>query len=84
VQQLGGKAITASDSSGYIVDEAGIDVELLKQVKEVERLRISEYAARRAGARFINSGSVWDVPGELVLPSATQNELGVDDARTLV
>jgi glutamate dehydrogenase (NADP+) len=84
VQQLGGKAITASDSSGYIVDEAGIDVELLKQVKEVERLRISEYAARRAGARFINSGSVWDVPGELVLPSATQNELGVADARTLV
>lgn len=84
VQQLGGRAITASDSSGYIVDEAGIDVELLKQVKEVERARISEYAARRAGARFINSGRVWDVPGQLVLPSATQNELTVEDARTLV
>jgi glutamate dehydrogenase (NADP+) len=84
VQQLGGKAITASDSSGYIVDEAGIDVELLKQVKEVERLRISEYAARRPGARFVNSGRVWDVPAQIALPSATQNELNVDDARTLV
>lgn len=84
VQQLGGKAITASDSSGYIVDEAGIDVGLLKQIKEVERARISEYAARRAGARFINSGRVWDVPGQIVLPSATQNELTVEDARTLV
>ncbi len=83
VQQLGGKAITASDSSGYIVDEAGIDVELLKQVKEVERARISEYAARRAGARFVASGRVWDVPGQIVLPCATQNELDVDDARAL-
>ncbi|WP_349902989.1 NADP-specific glutamate dehydrogenase [Parafrigoribacterium humi] len=84
IQQLGGRAITASDSSGYIVDEAGIDVELLKQVKEVERARVSEYAVRRPGARFINSGRVWDVPGQIVLPSATQNELDVDDARTLV
>jgi glutamate dehydrogenase (NADP+) len=84
VQQLGATAITASDSSGYIVDEAGIDIELLKQIKEVERARISEYAARRAGARFINSGRVWDVPGQIIIPGATQNELNVDDARTLV
>ncbi|MGV8886200.1 MAG: NADP-specific glutamate dehydrogenase [Microbacteriaceae bacterium] len=84
IEQLGGTAITASDSSGYIIDEAGIDVALLKQVKEVERLRISEYAARRAGARFINSGSVWDVPGAIALPCATQNELSAAHARTLV
>jgi glutamate dehydrogenase (NADP+) len=84
VQQLGGKAITASDSSGYIVDEAGIDVALLKQVKEVERLRISEYALRRPGARFVTSGQVWHVPGQIALPSATQNELGSDDAAELV
>ena len=84
VQQLGGKAITASDSSGYIVDEAGIDVALLKQVKEVERLRISEYAVRRPSARFVTSGQVWHVPGQIALPSATQNELGSDDAAELV
>ena len=84
VQQLGGKAITASDSSGYIVDEAGIDVALLKQVKEVERSRISDYAARRPGARFVNSGRVWDVPAQLAFPSATENELTIEDANTLV
>ncbi|GAB3044285.1 NADP-specific glutamate dehydrogenase [Parafrigoribacterium mesophilum] len=84
VQQLGGKAITASDSSGYIVDEAGIDVELLKQIKEVERARISEYAVRRPSARFVSSGQVWHVPGQIALPSATQNELGSDDAAELV
>ncbi|MEO7374187.1 MAG: NADP-specific glutamate dehydrogenase [Terrimesophilobacter sp.] len=84
VQQLGGKAITASDSSGYIVDEAGIDVALLKQIKEVERARISEYAVRRPSARFVSSGQVWHVPGDIALPSATQNELGSDDAAELV
>ena len=84
VQQLGGKAITASDSSGYIVDEAGIDVELLKQVKEVERARISVYAERRRSARFVSAGQVWEVPGQIALPSATQNELGPDAAASLI
>lgn len=84
LHQLGARAITASDSSGYVVDEAGIDLELLKQVKETERLRISEYAARRAGARFINAGRVWDVPADLALPSATQNEVTARDAATLI
>jgi glutamate dehydrogenase (NADP+) len=82
--QLGAIPVTASDSSGYIVDDAGIDVALLKQVKEVERLRISEYAARRPRARFVEGGRVWDVPGEIAIPSATQNELDADDARVLV
>lgn len=84
VQQLGGTAITASDSSGYIVDEAGIDLSLLKQIKEVERARISEYAERRSGSHFVSGGSVWDVRGDVALPCATQNELTVDHARALV
>ncbi len=84
LQQLGAKAITVSDSSGYIVDQAGIDLELLKQVKEVERLRISAYADRRPGAHFVASGRVWEVPGQLAIPAATQNELGSDDAAALI
>lgn len=84
LQQLGAKPITASDSAGYIVDEAGIDLELLKQLKEVERARISVYADRRPSARFIAGGSVWDVSGELAFPCATQNELTLDDAHTLL
>ncbi|XPP27484.1 MAG: NADP-specific glutamate dehydrogenase [Leucobacter sp.] len=84
IAQLGGTAITASDSSGYVVDEQGIDIELLKQIKEVERGRIAEYAERRPGARFISGGSVWDVPGELAFPCATQNELDEAGARALL
>ena len=84
VAQLGGTAITASDSTGYVVDEKGIDLELLKQVKEVERGRISEYAERRPSARFVAGGSVWDVPGDLAFPCATQNELTEAGARSLL
>ncbi len=84
IAQLGGIAMTASDSSGYVVDEHGIDVELLKQIKEVERGRISEYAERRPGARFVADGSVWHVPAELAFPCATQNELDVASARALL
>ena len=82
--QLGGIPITASDSTGYVVDDAGIDVELLKQVKETERLRISEYSARRPSARFVEGGRVRDVPADLAIPSATQNELTLADAQTLI
>ena len=84
IGQLGGLAATASDSQGYVVDEAGIDLELLKQIKEVERGRISEYAARKPGARFVEGGSVWDVPGELAFPCATQNELPLAGAQALI
>ncbi|HEU4807719.1 MAG TPA: NADP-specific glutamate dehydrogenase [Homoserinimonas sp.] len=84
LQQLGAKPITASDSSGFIVDEAGIDLELLKELKEAGRERISAYAARRPSARFVGSGRVWEVPGQLAIPAATQNELGSDDAAALV
>ncbi|QIK84500.1 NADP-specific glutamate dehydrogenase [Sanguibacter sp. HDW7] len=83
-QQLGGHVVACSDSSGYVVDEAGIDVELVRQVKEVERARISEYAERRPSAKFVPGGRVWEVGAEVALPCATQNELDEDDARTLI
>ncbi|MBD2899739.1 NADP-specific glutamate dehydrogenase [Actinomadura sp. RB99] len=84
-QQLGANVITVSDSGGYVVDEKGIDLELLKQIKEVERGRVADYAERRgASARFVRGGSVWDVPADIALPSATQNELDAQAARVLV
>ncbi|WP_010533277.1 NADP-specific glutamate dehydrogenase [Brachybacterium squillarum] len=85
VRQLGGTPVTASDSSGYVVDEDGLDLDLLRQIKEVERGRIGEYAERRGGrARFVGTGSVWEVPVDVALPCATQNELDGADAKTLV
>ncbi|KUG62044.1 NADP-specific glutamate dehydrogenase [Kocuria sp. CPCC 205292] len=84
-QQLGATVVTASDSSGYVVDPDGIELDLLREVKEVERGRISEYAERRGGrARFIGKGSVWDVPGTVALPCATQNELDGSHAKKLL
>ena len=79
-QSLGAKVVTASDSAGYIVDEGGIDLELLRQIKEVERGRISEYAERRGSkkVKYVSGGSVWDVAGTVALPCATQNELGAN------
>nr|PZN45176.1 MAG: NADP-specific glutamate dehydrogenase [Actinomycetota bacterium] len=85
VQQLGGRVVACSDSSGYVVDEKGIDLDLLKQVKEVERARIEVYAKRRGGdAVFIPGRSVWEVPCEVAMPSATQNEITGRDAERLV
>jgi glutamate dehydrogenase (NADP+) len=84
VEQLGGRAIACSDSDGYVLDEAGIDLDLLKQVKEVERGRLSDYAARRRGARHVPGESIWEVPCDVAMPCATQNELAYRDAVTLV
>ncbi|PZG52067.1 NADP-specific glutamate dehydrogenase [Spongiactinospora gelatinilytica] len=85
VTQLGGLVVACSDSSGYILDEKGIDLELLKQIKEVERARLDVYAARRGeGATFVPDRNVWDVPCEVAMPSATQNEITGKDAATLV
>src|SRR5690625_3010508 len=83
-QDLGATVITASDSSGYVVDEQGIDIELLRQVKVVERGRISDYADRRDCAHFVADGSIWDVPVDVAIPCATQNELTGEAAATLV
>lgn len=83
--QLGGTVIACSDSAGYVIDESGIDVELLTEVKSVRRGRISDYAELRGGqARFISGGSIWDVPCDIALPSATQNELNTVGATALI
>ena len=87
VQSFGGRVIACSDSSGYIIDEAGINLALLQEVKSVRRERISEYARLRGnGARFIpvGKGSVWALPCDVAMPSATQNELTGKDAKSLV
>jgi glutamate dehydrogenase (NADP+) len=85
VQQLGGTVIACSDSNGYVVDERGIDLDLLKDVKETRRARISAYAeARPDTARYVEGSSVWDVPCDVAIPCATQNELNGRDAATLV
>jgi len=87
VQSFGGEVISCSDSSGYVLDENGIDLALLKDIKDVRRQRISEYARRRGeGVHFIaaDKGRIWDVPCDVAMPSATQNELSGKDAATLV
>ena len=81
---LGAEVVAASDSSGYVVDEDGLDLDLLRQVKEVDRARISAYAEQRGSAKYVEGESVWDVPTEVALPCATQNELDAEAARTLV
>jgi glutamate dehydrogenase (NADP+) len=82
---LGATVVACSDSSGYVVDEGGLDLELLKEIKEIRRERISSYAeARGSQARFVTGGSVWDVPCDIALPCATQNELDAAAARHLV
>ena len=83
-QALGAHVVTFSDSSGYVVDEAGVDLDVLRDVKEVRRGRAEDYVAQRPGATFVAGGSVWDVPVDVALPCATQNELSGDDAKTLV
>ncbi len=84
IGKLGGRVIACSDSSGYVVDELGINLEVLKQIKEKERLRIKEYAVRVPHASYVEGGSIWDVPCEVAMPSATQNEIDGDAATTLV
>ena len=82
--QLGAKPVTCSDSTGWIYDPEGIDVELLKEVKEVKRARLTEYAAKRPSAVYHEGKGVWTVKCDVALPCATQNELGLEDAKALV
>ena len=82
--QLGAKPVTCSDSSGWIYDPEGIDVELLKDVKEVRRARLTEYAAARPSAIYTPGKGVWTVKCDVALPCATQNELLLEDAKALV
>ena len=83
-QQLGGKPVTCSDSTGWIYDPEGIDVALLKEVKEVKRARLTEYAAARPSAQYHEGRGVWSVKCDVALPCATQNELDIEDAKQLV
>ena len=82
---LGGKVIAMSDSSGYVVDEDGIDLELMKDIKEVRRARISAYVEAKPSAKFVpNCRDIWTVPCDIALPCATQNELDAKGAQALV
>ena len=83
-QQLGAKVVTVSDSTGWVYDPAGIDVALLKQVKDVERGRLTEYAARREGVEYHEGRGVWVTPCDIALPCATQNEVHMEDVENLV
>ncbi len=88
--ELGAVVVACSDSDGYVVEERGLDLDLLAHTKQVERLRVAEYAARRANggrtdaARYVAGGSVWEVPCEVAVPCATQNEIDADAAKALV
>ena len=83
-QQLGAKVVTASDSTGWIYDKDGIDVELLKEVKEVKRARLTEYKNYRPNSEYHEGRGVWSVKCDVALPCATQNELFLEDAKQLV
>ena len=83
--QLGAKVVAMSDSSGYVYDPAGIDLDLMKQIKEVRRARIVEYANARPGATFTAGCSgIWTIPCDIALPCATQNELDAEGAKALI
>jgi glutamate dehydrogenase (NADP+) len=84
-QQLGARVIACSDSDGYVVEQSGIDLALLKEIKEVRRGRIADYAQTRGkSAVHMPNGRIWDVPCDVAMPSATQNELTGRDAQTLL
>ncbi len=83
-EQMGAKVVTVSDSTGWIYDSEGIDVELLKDIKEVKRARLTEYVAARKSAQYHEGTGVWTVKADIALPCATQNELNLEDAKILV
>jgi len=84
VQELGGKVIAMSDSNGVIYDEKGMNVETIKQLKEIERRRIKDYCEYHKGARYTPNGNIWDIPCDVAFPSATENEITGKDAKKLV
>lgn len=84
IHQLGGKVVACSDSNGVIYDEKGIDLSLVKEIKEIERRRIADYVAGHKHAKYIPGGNIWEIPCQVAMPSATQNEINGKDARALV
>ena len=83
-EQMGAKVVTVSDSSGYVYDPAGINVEVLKEIKEVRRGRIKEYVQMVPGSAYFEGKKVWEVKCDVALPCATQYELDTDDAKKLI
>ena len=83
-QQLGAKPVTASDSDGYIYDENGINLDVLKEIKEVRRGRVKEYVDAVPSAKYYEDGNVWEVPCDIAMPCATQNELNEESAKLLI
>ncbi|WP_075877680.1 NADP-specific glutamate dehydrogenase [Merdibacter massiliensis] len=81
--QLGAKVVALSDSNGYVYDPNGIQLDIVKDIKEVKRGRIKEYAQRVAGAQYHEGKGIWSIPCDIALPCATQNELNGEDAKTL-
>ena len=84
ITELGGKVVSCSDSNGYIYHEAGIDLDLVKQLKEVERRRIKDYTNYHKDAKYVAGGNIWEIPCQVAMPSATQNEINGKDAALLV
>ena len=82
--QLGAKVVAMNDSNGYIYDPNGINLDIVKDIKEVKRGRIKEYADRVEGATYTEGLGIWNIKCDIYLPCATQNELGLDGAKTLV
>ena len=82
--QLGAKVVTMSDSTGWIYDAEGLDLDAVKEIKEVKRARLSEYKNYRPNAEYHEGKGVWSVKCDVALPCATQNELNLDDAKALV
>ena len=82
--QLGGKVVAMNDSNGYIYDPAGINLDVVKDIKEVKRGRIKEYAQRVEGSTYTEGLGIWNIKCDIYLPCATQNELGLDAVKTLV
>lgn len=83
-QQMGAKVVTCSDSNGWIYDPDGINVALLKEIKEVKRARLTEYVKARPSAEYTPGKGIWQVKCDIALPCATQNELQIEDAKLLV
>ena len=83
-QQLGAKVVAMCDSTGYVYDPEGIQLDIVKDIKEVQRGRIKEYADQVASAQYHDGTGIWSIPCDIALPCATQNELGLEDAKQLV
>ena len=84
IHQLGGKVVACSDSNGILYDEEGIDLDIVKLLKEVQRRRIKEYLEQRPDAKYTEKGNIWEIPCEVAMPSATENEISGRDAKILV